>query len=71
MHNNNNNNIKQPMKKMLFRFNNISAEILLHIVGCSFCAEIYILDTFLTNPVSIKSIKNNLAKASLLSRQKC
>jgi hypothetical protein len=67
----NNNNIKQPMKKMLFRFTNISAEILLHVVGYSFCAESHIFGTLLTNAVSIKSIKNHLAKASLLSRQKC
>jgi hypothetical protein len=46
--------IKKTAQKMLFCFVNISAEILLHILGCSFCTECHIF----ADVVAIKSIKN-------------
>ncbi len=47
---------------MLFCFANISDEILLHVLGYSFCTEHLILVHFLPNAVAIKSIKIYLRK---------
>jgi hypothetical protein len=49
-------------QKMLFCFTNISADILLHILGYSICTECNILGTFLPNAVAVKSVKNHLRK---------
>jgi hypothetical protein len=42
-------------QKMLFCFTNISAEILLNVLGYSLGAECHILAHFLPNTVAIKS----------------
>ncbi len=39
------------------RSTTISADMLVHIVGCSFCTEHHILGTFCSNAVPIKNIK--------------
>jgi hypothetical protein len=48
------------VQKMLFCFNNISAETFYHISANSFGTEYQILAHFLPDAVSIKSIENFL-----------
>jgi hypothetical protein len=50
-------------QKMSFCFTNISAKIVLHILGYSFCAECHILLPFLPNVVASKCIKNYPCKS--------
>jgi hypothetical protein len=47
----------------LFCFTYIYTEILVQILGCSFCTGCHILGTILPNAVAIKSRKNNLQKS--------
>jgi hypothetical protein len=51
---------------MLFCFANISAEILLLILGCSFCIEHPILTHFCPMLLPLKASKISCAKAALL-----
>ncbi len=48
---------------MLFCFTDISPEILLHILGCSFCKKHHILVPYLANYLTIKSIRYYLHKS--------
>ncbi len=54
---------------MLFCFVNISAEILLHIIGYNFCTEPHILAHFLQMLVPLRASKIIGAKAALLFQQ--
>jgi hypothetical protein len=47
-------------QKMLFCFSKISAEILTHLLGYSFCTRCHIFAQFLPNAVDIKSSKNDM-----------
>jgi hypothetical protein len=58
-------------QKMLFSFSNISAEILLHYLGFSFCTERHILAHFFQMSLQLKVSKIFCPKASLLWHQKC
>jgi hypothetical protein len=51
---------------MLFCFADISAEILLIILGCSFCTEHPILTHFCRMLLPLKALKIICAKAALL-----
>jgi hypothetical protein len=55
--------------KMLFCFANISAEMLLHIIGYNFCTEPHILAHFLQMLVPLRASKIICAKAALLCHQ--
>ncbi len=54
---------------MLFCFVNISAEILLHIIGYSFCTEPHIMAHFLQMLVPLRASKIICTKAVLLDHQ--
>jgi hypothetical protein len=58
------------VQKLLFSFTNIYAEILLHITGCSFCADWYVLVHFCQMLWPEKAPKIICAKADLLWPQK-
>jgi hypothetical protein len=57
-------------QKMLLCFANISAEILLHILGYSFCTEHHILVHFCLMLLPLKASKITCAKAALLRHLK-
>ncbi len=48
---------------MLLCFNKICTQILLQILGYSFCTESHIFGGFLPNAVAIKSFKNHVRKS--------
>jgi hypothetical protein len=54
---------------MLFCFTNISAEILLHILGYSFCSKQHILAHFCRMLLPFKASKISSAKATQLWHQ--
>jgi hypothetical protein len=56
---------------MLFRFTNISAEILLHILGYSFCTRCHIWHIFPQKLLPLKVSEIITAKAALLWCQIC
>jgi hypothetical protein len=56
---------------MILRFTNISAEILQHIFGYSFCAEHHILAHFYQMLLPLKESEIICARAVLLLGQKC
>jgi hypothetical protein len=57
-------------QKMLFCFTNISAEILLHILGYNFCSQHHILARFCQMLLPSKTSKIICAKTALLWCQK-
>ncbi len=63
--------MKQMAQKVLFCITNISSEIYMQIFAYSFSDEGHILHAFLPNAVTIKSIKNDLHKVTLLWCLKC
>jgi hypothetical protein len=56
---------------MLFCFTNISSEVLLHVLGYSFCFERHILVHFCQMLLPLEASKIICAKAALLWHQKC
>jgi hypothetical protein len=52
LHNAQSSSTKEIAQNMLFSFTNISAEILLHTLGYSFCTESHILVHFLPNTLT-------------------
>jgi hypothetical protein len=59
------------VQNMLSYFTNISAKILMHILGNSFCTKRHILAHFFQLPLPLKAFKIICAKAALLWCQKC
>jgi hypothetical protein len=58
-------------QKMLFFFTNISATILVHVLGYSFCTEHHILAHFCQMLLPLRASKIICAKAALPLHQKC
>jgi hypothetical protein len=58
-------------QKMLFCFTSISATILAHVLGYSFCAERHILAHFYQMLLPLRASKIICTKAALLWQQKC